>query len=80
MPPTDLLGGVDQILAKAESNSYSSQFAMDLDLSRFIDAAHDGHLTLQLCSQTVFSYEIDLPLVSVSSDGLAIPQIYTLSE
>lgn len=80
MPPTDLLGGVDQILAKVKNSSYSSQFEMDLDLSRLVDSAHDGHLTIQLCSQSVFSWNTNLPLVSISIDGLALPQVYTLGE
>lgn len=80
MPPTDLLGGVDSVINKVQNKTYSSQFEMDLDLSLLIQSAYDGHLTLDLCSQTVFQYQIDLPLVSVSTDGLALPQVYTLSK
>lgn len=79
MPATDLLGGIDSILAKVNSNIYSSQFEMDLEISRLIKSAYDGHLTFQLCSQSIFGYEIDLPLVSISLDGLSLPEIYTLS-
>ncbi|CAL5869039.1 uncharacterized protein PFLUO_LOCUS3267 [Penicillium psychrofluorescens] len=80
MPPTDLLGGVDSVINKVQNKTYSSQFEMDLDLSLLIQSAYDGHLTLDLCSQTVFQYQIDLPLVSVSTDGLALPQVYTLND
>lgn len=79
MPATDLLGGIDSILAKVNSNVYSSQFEMDLDVSHLIKSAYDGHLNFQLCSQSIFGYEIDMPLVSISTDGLSLPEIYTLS-
>lgn len=79
MPPTDLLGGIDLILGKVNNNAYSCQFVMDLEVSRLIKSAYDGHLNFQLCSQSIFSYEIDMPLVSISSDGLLPPEVYTLS-
>lgn len=78
LPPTDLLRGIDSILDKVNNNAYSSQFEMDLEVSHLIKSAYDGHLSFQLCSQSIFGYEIDLPLVSISSDGLSLPEIYTL--
>jgi hypothetical protein len=78
MPSTDIIGGIDTILAKAKSNGFSSQFDMDFEINNLIKSAHDGHLAFQLCSQSIFAYGIDLPLVSISTDGLALPQVYTL--
>jgi hypothetical protein len=80
MPSVDLLGGIDTILDKVKGDGYSSQFEMDLKISNLIKSAHDSHLVFQLCSQSIFNYVIDLPLVSVSSDGLSLPEIYTLSK
>jgi hypothetical protein len=79
MPSTDIIGGIDTILAKAKSNGFSSQFDMDFEVNSLIKSAHDGHLAFQLCSQSIFTYGIDLPLVSISTDGLALPEVYTLS-
>lgn len=78
MPSTDLLGGLDSILEKVNGNSYSSQFEMDLEVSRLIRSAHDGHLTFSLCSQSMFDYGVNFPLVSISTDGLSLPEVYTL--
>lgn len=72
------MGEIDTILGKAKSNSYSSQFEMDLEVNQLIKSAHDGHLAFQLCSQSIFTYEIDMPLVSISTDGLALPRVYAL--
>jgi hypothetical protein len=79
MPPTDLLGGIDSILDKVNGHGYSSQFEMDLEVSHLIKSAYDGHLAFQLCSQSIFKWHIDMPLVSISTDGLSLPQVYTLS-
>ncbi|KAJ5622547.1 Interphotoreceptor retinol-binding [Penicillium herquei] len=80
MPATDILGGIDSIIDNVNNNSYSSQFEMDLDISNVINSAHDGHLAFTLCSQSIFNFEIDLPIVSISSDGLSLPDVYTLSD
>jgi hypothetical protein len=79
MPSTDLLGGIDAILEKVNRNGFSSQFEMDLEVSDLIRSAYDGHLAFQLCSQSIFNYEIDIPLVSISTNGLQVPEVYTLS-
>ncbi|KAJ5229090.1 hypothetical protein N7489_009798 [Penicillium chrysogenum] len=80
MPSTDIMKGIDTIMGKAKSNSYTSQFEMDLEINRLIKTAHDGHLAFQLCSQSIFTYQIDMPLVSISKDGLALPQVYALGD
>lgn len=78
MPSTDIMGKIDTIMSKAKNNSYTSQFEMDLEINHLIKTAHDGHLAFQLCSQSIFTYQIDMPLVSISTDGLALPQVYAL--
>ncbi|KAF7717900.1 Uncharacterized protein PECH_002700 [Penicillium ucsense] len=80
LPSTDLLEGISVISKKVKSNGYSSQFQTDLDVSNLIKSAHDGHLVFQLCSQSIFDLAIDLPLVSISSNGLKLPEIYTLDD
>jgi hypothetical protein len=65
VPSTDIIGGIETILAKAKSNGFSSQFDMDLEVNNLI--------------KSIFTYGIDLPLVSISTDGFALPQVYTLS-
>lgn len=78
MPSTDIRREIDTIMDRAKSNSYTSQFEMDLEINRLVKTAHDGHLAFQLCSQSIFTYQIDMPLVSISTDGLALPQVYAL--
>lgn len=77
MPSVDLLGGLDKIQEKAAKNKYKSQYAFDTELDKLISSAYDGHLSLGLCSH-YFKFKNDAPLVSISSDGLELPKIYTV--
>ncbi|EPS28442.1 hypothetical protein PDE_03388 [Penicillium oxalicum 114-2] len=79
-PSTDLLGGIDTIIEKASNDGYASQFEMDLEVTDLVKSAHDGHLVFQLCSQSIFDHVIDMPLVSISPDGLRLPEVYTLND
>lgn len=78
MPSTDLLGGLDNIRQKAQDHDYSSHLDFEFDLRQLINSAHDAHLSLQLCSTVLFRFSNSVPLVSLSSDGLELPQVYTL--
>ncbi|EAW07102.1 peptidase S41 family protein [Aspergillus clavatus NRRL 1] len=80
MPPTDLLGGLDSIRTKAENNEYANHWGFEFDLRQLVNSAHDAHLSLQLCSTVLFRFSNSIPLVSVSPDGLELPQIYTLDD
>jgi len=77
-PRVDLMGGLDKIQKKAKQNKYSSQFEFDLALLELISSAHDDHLQIEPCSPTIFSFTHGGPLVSISQDGLKLPEVYTL--
>lgn len=83
-PPTsyistsvDLLQGIERIRSKAAEKLYASQYDFDNDLRYVVSRANDGHLGLELCSLSVMHFEHGVPLVSISSDGLELPRIYT---
>lgn len=78
MPATDLLGGLDDIRNKAEQSEYANHWDFEHDLRQLVNSAHDAHLSLQLCSTVLFRFSNSIPLVSVSRDGLELPQIYSL--
>lgn len=76
--PVDLMGGLDRILKKTKQNEYNGQFEFDSELLKLISSANDGHLQIKPCSTTAFTFTHEEPLVSVSSDGLKLPEVYTL--
>ncbi|PLB45838.1 hypothetical protein P170DRAFT_364977 [Aspergillus steynii IBT 23096] len=80
VPAIDLMGGLDQIQDNIRNGKYHSQYEADEDLQRLIQSANDGHLSVRPCSTSYFEFTHQEPLVSISSDGLQLPQVYTLND
>lgn len=76
MPSTDLLGGLDDIQEKAASSKYTSHSEFEDDIQDLFASAFDGHLRIGLCTRNTFFYKNGPPLVSISSNGTALPEIY----
>ncbi|KJK77433.1 hypothetical protein H634G_07172 [Metarhizium anisopliae BRIP 53293] len=76
----DLVAHLENIRQKVVNRLYSSQFDFDWDLGRSTSKANDGHLTLSLCSQRIMHFEHAPPLVSLSTDGLELPSIFTFRD
>jgi hypothetical protein len=76
-PPVDIWGGLDYLQQQAADNKFGNQFEFDTALSDLFISAKDGHLSLIPCSYMPFAFVGHESLVSVSSDGLQLPQIYT---
>ncbi|KZZ87784.1 hypothetical protein AAL_08287 [Moelleriella libera RCEF 2490] len=78
--PVDVLGGLDKIAAKL--GTYTSQFDFDSDIKSLVKTANDGHFSVKLCSTEVyrFSRPVSIVSVSVSKDGLELPELYTGSD
>ncbi|KAJ5645309.1 hypothetical protein N7507_011320 [Penicillium longicatenatum] len=77
MPATDLIGTLDQIEKRAAGESYKNHWEFDTDVRNMIGSAYDGHLDVSTCPSSLMTYTKDVPLVSVSSNGMAIPKVYT---
>lgn len=76
-PPVDILGGLATIRNMSAANVYKSQYDFDIELFQLISSANDGHFAVFPCSMQLFLWQTDTALVSVSSDGVQIPKIYT---
>jgi hypothetical protein len=77
MPPTDLLGELDKIEQKAAAGEYKSQYEFDAELKALSLSAYQTHFSVTLCSMSLFIFENSVPLVSISSDGTSLPEVYT---
>lgn len=80
MPPTDLIGILDGIGKKAADNDYKSQYEFDSAIQKMLGSAYDGHLDASLCSTSIMSFSNNVPLISISKNGTAIPEVYTFSK
>ncbi|EXK35972.1 hypothetical protein FOMG_09164 [Fusarium oxysporum f. sp. melonis 26406] len=74
--PTDILDGLEMI----RNTKYSSQWQFDQAIKALINSANDGHFYVKLCSFTPFTFMRNTALVSVSTDGIEAPELYTLTD
>ena len=80
MPPADLLGALEDIQYKIDNDQYENQYQFDTDLNNLITSAYDGHLALGVCSYSSFYFTSPAALVSISTNGTALPEVYIESE
>ncbi|KAK2689147.1 hypothetical protein QWA68_011718 [Fusarium oxysporum] len=74
--PTDILDGLETIC----NTKYSSQWQFDQAIKALINSANDGYFYVELCSFTPFTFMRNTALVSVSTDGIKAPELYTLTD
>ncbi|PLN75540.1 hypothetical protein BDW42DRAFT_180493 [Aspergillus taichungensis] len=79
-PPVDLWGGLDYIQQQARAGDFTSQYEFDNAIMEHFNSAKEGHLSIYPCSAGVFMFQVDQQLVSVSSDGFELPEVYTLND
>ncbi|CAI6098908.1 unnamed protein product [Clonostachys chloroleuca] len=78
--PVDVMGRLDAIGKKITGEAYSSQYALELDIQAVIRDAHEGHLSYNAGVIGLFTWFLPDGLVSISSDGQEIPEIYANSD
>lgn len=71
----------DKVYSKAKAGDYSGEYEFGFELYRTMQRVHDGHFTYYPDSVTaIFSFARTTPLVSVSSDGMSIPEVYVYAD
>jgi hypothetical protein len=86
-PPTgwtldavDIFGGLSQIAQNLRAGAYKNQWAFEKDLFTLVNILpRDFHLNLPLPLIRIFTFSTQISLVSVSLDGLSLPQLYSAS-
>jgi len=74
--PVDILGGLDLIAQKVKNGSYTSEWAVQSDISSLLNQAYDNHLIFISDMAVVIAFERNHSLVSISKDGIALPELY----
>jgi hypothetical protein len=74
-PAVDVLGQLETIGNNLAAGQYTNQFNFDADIANLFSSARDGHLKLW-SPFSLTGYTIRQLLVSVSKDGIEIPQLY----
>ena len=77
--PVDLLAEMDSMQRALTAGGYANEYAFQLDLNTLFNRAYDNHLSWQpdiLAGVMQFQRPAGSELVSVSADGIALPDIY----
>ncbi|KAF2444240.1 peptidase S41 family protein [Karstenula rhodostoma CBS 690.94] len=77
--PVDLMGEMDSMKKQLASNGFDSEYDFQLELNKLFTRAYDNHLAWQpdiLAGVMQFQRPAGTELVSVSSDGNQLPEIY----
>ena len=78
--PIDLMGEMDSMKRQLASDGFASEYDFQLELNKLFTRAYDNHLAWQpdiLAGVIQFQRPSGTELVSVSSDGNKLPQVFT---
>ncbi|TLD17979.1 hypothetical protein PspLS_10564 [Pyricularia sp. CBS 133598] len=78
LPPTDILGGLDDIADSAQKGQYKSEYEFQTAIVEHLVTAHDGHFSYRPDVFKAFTFRNKLiaKVASVSVDGAALPKLY----
>lgn len=80
-PPYDFYADYERIYSSAQSGSYASEYDFGFDLYRSFQMTHDGHFVFIPDSVgLIFTFGRTEPLVSVSTDGVSVPEVYVYGD
>lgn len=80
-PAVDVLGEYASIVSKLQSGGFTNEYDFEFTLYELFQTTHDGHFRyLPSLVAGVFGFGRPLAMVSVSSDGEALPKPYVYAD
>ena len=80
LPGVDIQQGLIDINNTAVASEYKSEYDFQNAIQALLFSAHDGHLGFEGDAVGVFTFQRAVSLVSLSKDGLQIPEVYLFSK
>ena len=75
-PPVDLFGGLEKIKDQVKAGGFKSEYDFEVAVQKLILATHDAHINLAYGVLSIFTFGSPYGLVSVSTDGVALPKLF----
>lgn len=77
-PPggVDILGGLADIRKRLANQNFTGEYQLQSEILNLLSKAHDGHLSYNPDILSVFSFSRFKGVISLSSDGVALPEIF----
>ncbi len=78
LPAVDIQAGFDNISRVAGDGGFANEYEFQLSIVKLIESAHDGHFAYRPDVFKAFGFRNTLAsdMVSVSTDGMAVPKLY----
>ncbi|KAK7219923.1 hypothetical protein V2G26_007926 [Clonostachys chloroleuca] len=76
----DVMSKLDEFTTKAKNGEYKNLYEFDVDFYRLAQATHESHFSKDSHLIGLFRWTLDDTIVSVSTDGKALPQVYAASD
>ena len=81
LPGVDLLGGLDTISKNVTQGNYKNEYEFEIALYNLFNSAHDFHTNyFPDFFGNSFAFKTGVAIVSVSTDGQELPQLYFYGE
>jgi hypothetical protein len=74
--PVDIMGGLDLISQGVQNGTYESEYAVQMAIVSLLTKTGDYHIHFYSDIGQVFTFYRGYQLVSVSTDGIALPEVY----
>ena len=80
-PAVDVLGDFDSIVSRLQSGGFINEYDFEFTLYELFQTTHDGHFRyLPSLVAAIFGFRRPLAMVSVSTDGKALPKPYVYAD
>lgn len=76
--PFDFIGALDKIRDDVNANKFKNEYDFEYAVQKAIQGTHDAHVALAYGILSIFVFGAPYGLVSVSKDGVEVPQIYVV--
>ncbi len=75
-PPVDLFERLANIQNQVNAGHFSNEYDFEVAVQKLILATHDAHINLGYGVLSIFTFGSPYGLVSVSTDGVALPKLF----
>jgi hypothetical protein len=78
LEPVDLQGGIEALRVQIRAGAFRTQFDFEKRLNWLLNVqTHDGHFIIPTPLLRNFGFASSLSLLSLSKDGVSIPEVYS---
>ncbi|CAH0045721.1 unnamed protein product [Clonostachys solani] len=78
--PIDVMGRLDQVAQNLSDGKYNSTYEMEVAIKQIFITAREGHMKYNGGVLGLFSWVLPDGLISVSSDGKSLPEVYASTD